>query len=273
MRNKPRILLRGGGDLASGVAARLHRSGFAVLVLELAHPLVVRRLVSFAEAVFESEILVEDIRARRAENLAEVAVIQAAGEIAVMVDPQMACLEDYAPLVLVDARMMKRKPEYATMPAPLVIGLGPGFTAGRDCHAVVETIRGHMLGRVIWEGAAAADTGIPDTVMGINSQRVLRSPADGVLVGEAEIGDLLKKGDPIARVGEAAIHAPFDGALRGLVKSGLEVHVGLKIGDLDPRSNPLYARLISDKSLAIGGGVLEAIFSQESIREQVYASG
>ncbi|MCB2178912.1 EF2563 family selenium-dependent molybdenum hydroxylase system protein [bacterium] len=273
MHNKPRVIVRGGGDLASGVAARLHRTGFAVLVLELAHPLVVRRLVSFAEAVFKEDIQVEDIRARRAADLAEVEAIQAAGQIAVMVDPEMACLEAYEPLVLVDARMMKRKPEYEKMPAPLVIGLGPGFTAGEDCHAVVETIRGHMLGRVIWDGPAAPDTGIPDTVLGINSQRVLRAPADGVLVGEAEIGDLLKKGDRIARVGEAAILAPFDGALRGLVKSGLEVYTGLKVGDLDPRNDPLYARLISDKSLAIGGGVLEAIFSQEAIRKRVYASG
>lgn len=272
MHKKPRVILRGGGDLASGVAARLHRTGFAVLVLELAHPLVVRRLVSFAEAIFEGQVQVEEITARRASDLDEVAEIQAAGGIAVMVDPEMACLDAYHPLVLVDARMMKRKPEYERMPAPLVIGLGPGFTAGEDCHAVVETIRGHKLGRVIWEGPAAADTGIPDTVLGINSLRVLRAPADGELIGEAEIGDLIKKGERIARVGEEAILAPFDGALRGLVKSGLHVKSGLKVGDLDPRNNPLYARLISDKSLAIGGGVLEAILSQEAIRKEIYAS-
>jgi xanthine dehydrogenase accessory factor len=244
-----------------------------VLILELPHPLVVRRLVSFAEAVFEDTVQVEEIAARLAANLSEVGEIQSEGKIAVMVDREMSCLEGYAPLVLVDARMMKCPPGYAQMPAPLVIGLGPGFTVGVDCHAVVETIRGHMLGRVIWEGTAAEDTGIPDTVLGISSQRVLRAPADGVLQGEREIGDLILQGERIALVGDAAIIAPFDGVLRGLVKSGLRVQTGLKVGDLDPRKDPKYARLVSDKSLAIGGGVLEAIFTQEDIRKQVYASG
>lgn len=273
MTNKPRVLVRGGGDLASGVVARLHRSGFAVLVLELAHPLVVRRLVSFAEAVFTGEVQIEELTGRLAADMQEVEAVLAQDQIAVMVDREMTCLAAYNPLVLVDARMMKRPPEYAEMSAPLVIGLGPGFTAGKDCHAVVETIRGHMLGRVIWEGTAAKDTGIPDTVLGISSERVLRAPTDGVLQAEAEIGTLIQAGQPIARVGAGVIKAPFDGVLRGLVHSGLEVQIGLKVGDLDPRKDPRYARLISDKSLAIGGGVLEAILSQEAIRKQVYASG
>jgi xanthine dehydrogenase accessory factor len=266
-----RVLVRGGGDLASGVAARLHRSGFHVLVTELFAPLVVRRRVSFTEAVFTQVAQVEELTARLAGGIPVVGQILAAGEIAVMVDPQLASLTAYGPQVLIDARMRKRPPETDLSAAPLVVGLGPGFTAGEDCHAVIETMRGHRLGRVIWQGAAQADTGEPDPVMGRSYERVLRAPADGRLVGMIEIGERVSAGQAVASVAGEAVQAPFDGVLRGLVHSGLEVRAGMKIGDLDPRQDPEFAFLISDKALAIGGGVLEAILSRSEIRKQLYA--
>jgi xanthine dehydrogenase accessory factor len=269
--NKARVLIRGGGDLASGVAARLHRIGFAVMITELPGPLVVRRTVSFAEAVFSGSIQVEDITGRLADRFEQVAGILDSDEVAVIVDPDLAYLNDFSPLVLVDARMRKRPPETGLDAAPLVIGLGPGFTAGEDCHAVIETMRGHLLGRVIWEGPPLPDTGEPDIVLGIGAERVLRAPADGLLETFIEIGDLVESGEPIARVKDETIIAPFDGVLRGLVHDGLVARVGMKVGDLDPRGDPVYATLISDKSLAIGGGVVEAVLSQESIRRQLYA--
>lgn len=256
-----RVLIRGGGDLASGVAARLFRAGFDVLVTELPKPLVVRRSVSFAEAVFAGEVMVEDITATLAENFDAVGQIQAARQVAVLVDPAMDCLSAYRPQVVVDARMRKKPPEGDLPEAVLHIGLGPGFTAGEDCHAVIETMRGHTLGRVIWQGQAIENTGIPESVLGKTGERVLRAPQDGILEGRARIGDVVQAGDLLAVVGTGEVRAPFHGALRGLVHDGLEVFAGMKIGDLDPRGDPKYASLISDKALAIGGGVLEAVLA------------
>lgn len=258
--NKRFVLIRGGGDLASGVAARLHRAGFPVLVSELPQPLVVRRLVSFAEAVWAGEIQVEEIRGVLAKDMTEARAVQTVGHVAVVVDPDLVCLPDYQPEIVVDARMRKKPPE-VQLDVPLHIGLGPGFTAGQDCHAVIETMRGHTLGRVFWQGQAAADTGIPEGVLGKTSERVLRAPAGGVLQGRAQIGDVVHEGDLLAVVDGAELRAPFDGALRGLVHDGLTVRQGMKVGDLDPRGDPKYARLVSDKSLAIGGAVLEAVLA------------
>lgn len=267
-----RVLIRGGGDLASGVAVRLHRAGFEVLVTELPNPLVVRRTVSFAEAVFSQTVQVEEVTGRLAQASIQVREILEKREVAVLVDPDLAHLAAFSPLVLIDARMRKRPPETGLDAAPLVIGLGPGFTAGTDCHAVIETMRGHFLGRVIWQGIPLADTGIPDSVLGKDTERVLRAPEDGVLQSHKQIGDLITAGDLIARVNGEGLRAPFDGVLRGLVHDGLQVRMGMKIGDLDPRSDPVYTQLVSDKSLAIGGAVLEAILTRPEIRRQAYAS-
>lgn len=272
MRLKPRALIRGGGDLGSGVAARLHRVGFEVLVVEIEHPLVVRRLVSFAEAIFSGQVMVEEIVGRRVTDLDEAHTVLRRGEVAVMVDPELQCLKSFSPLVLVDARMRKQPPEIGMESARLVIGLGPGFSAGENCHAVIETMRGHRLGRVIWDGEALPNTGIPDTVAGKSSERVLRAPMDGVLRNVVKIGEQVNKGQVLALVEDVPIDAPFSGVLRGMIQEGLTVTAGMKIGDLDPRNDPEYAWMISDKSLAIAGGVLEAIFSREEIRNQVYAS-
>ena len=271
MSPKPRVLIRGGGDLGSGVAARLHRIGFAVLVVEIEHPLVVRRLVSFAEAIFSGQVKVEEIVGRRVADLEETVMVLKHGEVAVMIDSDLKCLEAFSPLVLVDARMRKRPPEIGMEAAPLVIGLGPGFSAGANCHAVIETMRGHRLGRVIWDGEALPNTGIPDTIAGKSSERVLRAPMGGLLQNVVQIGEQVKEGDVLAQVGDMPIHAPFSGVLRGMIQEGLMVTAGMKIGDLDPRNDPEYARMISDKSLAIAGGVLEAIFGRQEIRNQVYA--
>jgi xanthine dehydrogenase accessory factor len=168
--------------------------------------------------------------------------------------------------------MRKTAPEIGIESAPMVIGLGPGFTAGENCHAVIETMRGHRLGRVIWQGEALPNTGIPDNVAGKSSERVLRAPIDGMLTTAVQIGSLVKEGEVLAKIGGKEIRSPFPGVLRGLIKEGMQVQAGMKIGDVDPRSNPEFAYLISDKALAIAGGVLEAILSQPDIRKKVYAA-
>lgn len=267
-----RILIRGGGDLASGVAARLHRAGWQVVVAELSRPMAVRRYVSFAQAVYDGEIQIEEITGRLAANYAEVQTVLNQGAVAVIEDPQAEIIHDFRPHVLVDGRMRKRPPELGMEAAPLVIGLGPGFTAGTDCHAVIETNRGPFMGRVIREGPAQADTGVPEKVAGFQGERVLRAPASGVLEPAVEIGAHLLPGDLVARVDGRPVSAPFEGVLRGLVYGGLEVSEGEKIGDIDPRGDARLCWMISDKSLAVGGGVLEAILSFPLIRSALWNS-
>lgn len=264
------VLIRGGGDLASGVAVRLHNSGFDVLITELPKPLVVRRTVSFAEAVPEGKIEVEGISGILINNPGAIKDTIRSGNIPVLVDPDLACLEAVRPDVVVDARMRKKSPGEGKELATLVVGLGPGFVAGENCHAVVETNRGHNLGRVIWVGPPQEDTGIPGTIGGFTEERILRAPDDGNLVSGAKIGDQVKRGTVIALVGSQAVLAPFDGVLRGLIKPGTLVNEGDKIGDVDPRSDPTLCSLISDKSRAIGGGVLEAILACPDLRSELW---
>lgn len=262
----PLVLIRGGGDLATGVAARLHRSGFDVVVVEIEKPLAVRRLVALAEAVYAGEVEIEDFHGRRIENVELVKPTLEEGVIPVLVDPMAESSHQLEPVVMVDGRMRKAPPEIGLEAAKLVIGLGPGFTAGHDCHAVVETNRGHHMGRVCWEGSAEPDTTIPESVANYDLDRVLRSPRSGIFEEKKKLGSLVKKGEVIALVNWIPIQAPFPGALRGLLHSGLEVEEGMKVGDLDPRGETSYCYQISDKSLAVGGGVLEAILSRHEIR-------
>jgi xanthine dehydrogenase accessory factor len=187
--------------------------------------------------------------------------MQSEGKIPVLADSEAASLEAYQPSVLVDARMRKIAPERLPFQAAFTIGLGPGFSAPEHCDAVIETNRGHHLGRMIRRGAAEADTSLPEQVLGQESPRVLRAPVQGKVSSLASIGDVLEVGDAIARVGNRLITAPFRGVLRGLIADGQNVPAGIKIGDLDPRADPTYAFEISDKALAIAGGVLEAILS------------
>ena len=251
------ILMRGGGDLASGVALRLHRSGFNIIIAELANPMAVRRTVSFSESVYEGEINIEGVTARLVNSRYEAITLAESGIIPLLVDPQAATLEVGDFDCLVDARLLKTWVEISLASNPLVIGLGPGFVCGENCHAVVETMRGHFLGRVFWTGSALDDTGQPEG----DPRRVLRAPVDGVLTGCAQIGDRVESGQTIAEVGGEPIIAPFGGVLRGLIRPGITVRKGLKIGDIDQRNLREYCFTVSEKALAVGGGVLEAILS------------
>jgi xanthine dehydrogenase accessory factor len=265
-RHPPTVLIRGGGDLATGVAVRLHRCGFHIVITEIEQPLAVRRLVSLAEAVYAGEVQIEDVRGRHVEDLEAARRALQGGVIPVLVDPEAACRESLLPDVLVDGRMLKIPPDLGRTAAPLVVGLGPGFTAGVDCHAVVETNRGHRLGRVYWDGCAETDTGVPEPVYGYDEERVLRAPIAGRLQSNCPLGTVVRKGEAIAVIGGVDLVAPFDGVLRGLMHDGLMVEADMKVGDLDPRMDPAYCRQISDKSLAVGGGVLEAVLSVPALR-------
>ncbi|MGH2621837.1 MAG: selenium-dependent molybdenum cofactor biosynthesis protein YqeB [Anaerolineales bacterium] len=261
--------MRGGGDLATGIAARLWRSGFWIVITEIEQPLAVRRLVALAEAVYAIECAVEDLRARRVTDVDAARTALAQGQIPVLVDPEAACRVELQPAALVDARMTKQPPELAMDSAPLVIGLGPGFVAGETCHAVVETNRGHRMGRVMWNGTTEPDTQLPDPVGGQAANRVLRAPDSGEFEARVALADRVRRGDLLARVGSSELVAPFDGIVRGLLHDGVVVSKGLKVGDLDPRGDPALCRLISDKALAVGGGVLEALLTRPEIRRQL----
>lgn len=260
------ILIRGGGDLASGVALRLRRVGLKVLISELAQPLAVRRSVSFAEAVYEGQVMVEGVTARLVEHEQIQAALDA-GEIPVIIDPDASILTELPFLIVIDARLIKLPPSPLPVDVALHIGLGPGFHAGRNCHAVIETRRGHTQGRVYWDGPTQPDSGQPEG----DQRRVLRAPANGRIFGYTQIGDHVIVGQEIAVISDQyPVVSPFDGVLRGLIRPGLHVTAGLKIGDVDPRNEPDLCNLVSDKALAIGGGVLEAIFSRGELRGKLW---
>ncbi len=252
------VVIKGAGDLASGVAYRLLRSGFPIVMTELPQPTVVRRTVSFAQAVFDGSADVEGLRARLV-GPDEADGVARAGEIAVVVDPCGGVVARLRPAILVDAIVAKRNTGTALGDAPVTVALGPGFVAPRDVRAVVETNRGHRLGRVILDGSAEPDTSVPAQVDGHGAERVLRAPAAGPFVGLRAIGDQVESGEVLGYVGNAAVRAPFDGCLRGLIQTGVSVEPGMKIGDVDPRAKREHCFTISDKALAIGGGVLEAV--------------
>lgn len=260
------VILRGGGDLATGVAYRLHRAGFPVIVLEIEKPLAVRRRVSLATAVLEKEIVVDGIHGVRANDLSHLPDILKAGSVPVLISEELPTVAQLSlpgnpskiP-VLIDARMAKRNIDTTIQQADLVIALGPGFNAGVDCHVVIETKRGHQLGKVIWEGGAIPNTGRPGTIAGKGASRVLRAPTSGEAVWAFEIGDIVKEGQVIGSVARQPIQAPFDGVIRGLISPGFNVPAGIKVGDVDPRGNVASCFSISDKALSIGGGVLEAV--------------
>ncbi len=253
------VLLKGGGDLGTGVAWRLHKAGFPVIITELAQPLVVRRTVAFASAVYDGEIAVEGITAWRADSLAEARQLLDDEMIPVLIDPACQAREILRPRFLIDAIMAKRNTGTRKNDAALVVALGPGFTPNVDCHCVIETQRGHNLGRVWWTRAAEPNTGIPGEIGGKGSERVLRAPCAGIMHARAQIGDSVRQGDVIASVEETPVYAPFDGVLRGLVHDGLRVSAQLKIGDVDPRARREHCFTLSDKALALGGGAMEAL--------------
>jgi xanthine dehydrogenase accessory factor len=268
------VLIRGGGDLASGIAFRLYRCGFRVVITELPQPLAVRRLVSFSEAILQGETTIEGIHARKVPDPSDtlrILQIISKGQVPVLVDPEASAAQAIHPTVIIDARMRKSPPEPLRHTAKIFIGLGPGFTAGKDCTGVIETQRGPRLGRVIWQGSTSPDTGIPESVKDMRAERVLRAPLPGRLKALAAIGDRLAAGQLIAEVEGQPVQAPFQGVLRGLLPDGMIVTTGLKIGDLDPRDDPSLCRMISDKALAIGGGVLEAILARPDLRPHIWS--
>lgn len=269
--NQALALVRGAGDLGSGVIYRLVRAGFPVVACELPQPSLVRRGACYGEAVYAGRVELDGLCAVFVHTLNEVQSALHSGMIPVIVDRNKVISRILQPAVVVDARMMKYNPDTKLSDAPLVLALGPGYEAGRDCHAVIETNRGHFLGRVYWEGAAEADTGEPGIVKGHTYSRVLRAPLDGYVQSHAAIGDLLQEGDLIAQIGEVTIAAPFTGVLRGLVHEQVLVRTGMKIGDLDPRASREHCFTISDKALAVGGGVVEAVLSASQIRQVLVA--
>ncbi len=255
--DKDLIVVRGGGDLATGAIQKLRRAGFAVVVLETVAPTAIRRTVSLSEAVRLGEYQVEDMLARRVAQAADIAACHARGVIPVLIDEEGASIPGLCPACVVDAILAKRNLGTRIGMAPVVIGVGPGFTANVDAHAVIETQRGHDLGRVLFHGAAAPDTGVPGEIGGRSTERVVRAPVSGVTLGIRAIGDAVTQGEPMLSVGGVPCPAPFDGLLRGLIADGLYVRKGMKIADVDPRADADW-RSISDKARCVGGGVLEA---------------
>lgn len=264
----PLIIIRGGGDLASGIALRLHRVGFQITILELEKPLAVRRTVSFSEAVYEGEQTIEGVTARIV-SADQFQVTLEAREIPVLIDPNANILRNQfltSPhsTIVVDARLIKQAPDILAVEVPLHIGLGPGFSAGENCHAVIETRRSHTLGRVFWQGQTQPDSGLPEG----DPRRVLRAPITGTLTSQVKIGDHLEEGQLIAEIQpqsvdqKSEVKSPFAGILRGLIRPGIEVTEGMKIGDVDARNDASVCNLVSDKALSVGGAVLEAILTQ-----------
>jgi len=253
------VLIRGAGDIASGVALRLYRAGFSVVMTEIERPTTIRRTVAFSDAVTNGEQTVEHVTALRAETWEEACLYLDQGNIPVLVDPDCACRAQLKPDALVDAILAKRNLGTSISDAPIVIGVGPGFTAGVDCHAAVETMRGHTLGRVCYEGSALPNTNVPGLIGGFAGERVLRAPADGIFKSTRRIGEHVESGDTVGFVAGRPMQATISGVLRGLLADGVRVRKGMKSGDVDPRGDASCCDLVSDKALAVGGGVLEAI--------------
>ena len=252
------VVIRGGGDIATGIALRLHRSHMAVVICELPAPTAIRRTVSFSEAMRLGETAVEGVTARRAD-LEEIPALLERGEIPVLADPEGRCVPALRPAALVDAILAKRNLGTRITDAPVVAALGPGFTAGTDCHAVVETMRGHDLGRVLYSGSAQPNTGIPGLIGGFAGERVLRAPAEGVFHQLLDIGAQVAVGEAAGEVNGVPMRCTLDGVLRGILPEGTPVHQGMKAGDIDPRCKVEHCYRVSDKALAVGGGALEAV--------------
>ena len=262
------VIVRGGGDLATGTIYKLKKSGFPVLILEVANPSAIRRNVAFCEAVYQGSQTVEDMTCHRADSLAQAVQMLEEGKLAVLVDPLGESIPALQPLAVVDAILAKKNLGTNRNMAPITVALGPGFTAGEDVDAVVETKRGHNLGRVLWSGTAAPNTGIPGVIGGYGKERVIHCPANGILRNVKKITDTVSKGEVIAVVetetGIVPVEATLDGILRGLIRDGYPVNVGFKIADIDPRAEEYNnCFTISDKARCIAGGVLEAILQRK----------
>jgi xanthine dehydrogenase accessory factor len=262
----PLVIIKGAGDIASGIALRLHHAGFDIAMTEIAAPTAVRRMVCFSQAVYGGSAQVEDVAALLVRDDAEMLRALAERRIAVFVDPGAVIIGRHKPAVVVDAVMAKKNTGTTLTDAPVVIGVGPGFTVGIDCRGVVETKRGHTLGRLLLTGSALPNTGIPGDIGGYTTERLLRAGADGVFEEMVKIGDAVQLGDVVAVVrpeadgsGGVPIYAEIAGIVRGLLPSGISVTRGMKAGDVDPRCEREHCFTVSDKALAIAGGVLEGV--------------
>lgn len=260
-----RVLIRGAGDLASGIALRLFRSGFLVMMTEVREPTTVRRTVAFSPAVYLGKTTVEDVTGVRCDSVKVGEECLKQGLIPIIVDETAEIIEKWKPNVVVDAIIAKKNLGTGKEDAPTVIGVGPGFTAGVDCHCVVETKRGHYLGRCIWNGSAIPNTGIPGMIGGYGVERIIRASGAGRFTGAVAIGDEVKAGDLVGYVEERPVRAQIDGVVRGLLQDGVMVYEGMKAGDVDPRCERSHCFSVSDKASAIGGGVLEAILHHQKL--------
>ena len=249
-------LIRGGGDLGTGVALQLKRMGMPVVVCDLKNPLAVRRRVSLSSAILDKKIEIEEITGERVDDLSTINDLSSTQVVPVIISDS---LPTFPISVLVDARMQKKSMDTKIDDASLVIALGPGFFAGRDCHVVIETMRGPNMGKVIWDGCAEEDTGIPGEVGGLTSERLLRSPSNGEISWVKQIGDLVEKDEVLGSVGDDHILAGTSGVIRGLINEGTMLETGTKIGDIDPGGVKVDVKKVSDKALAVGNGVTEAV--------------
>ena len=261
------VVIRGAGDIASGIALRLYRAGMDLVLTDLPVPTAVRRTVCFSEAIRLGETQVEGITARLAQTPDEAMELVKRGVIPVLADPEGRCISALKPDGVVDAILAKKNLGTHMDMAPVVVAVGPGLTAGTDCHAAVETMRGHTLGRVLYTGSPIPNTGVPGNIGGYTVERVLRAPAQGMFHPCLEIGAQVKAGQVAAMVGDVPMLCTIDGCLRGLLQNGIEVPAGMKCGDIDPRCKPEHCLCASDKALAVGGGVLEALLHFTAKRE------
>ena len=262
------IIVRGGGDLATGTIYKLKKSGFPVLILEVPNPSAIRRNVAFCEAVYQGTQTVEDMTCYLVESVEQAEQFINEGKLCVLVDPMGESIARLKPLAVIDAILAKKNLGTNRNMAPITLALGPGFVAGEDVDAVIETKRGHNLGRVLWEGAAAPNTGIPGVIGGYGKERVIHCPAKGILRNVKKITDTVSRGEVIAVVetedGNVPVEATLDGILRGFIRDGYPVHVGFKMADIDPRAEEYEnCFTISDKARCIAGGVLEAVLQRK----------
>ncbi|MEN6394689.1 MAG: selenium-dependent molybdenum cofactor biosynthesis protein YqeB [Anaerolineaceae bacterium] len=267
------VLIRGGGEVASGVALRLHRAGFRVAISELEKPLAKCRMVSFADAVYSNETTVEGITAKKVSDPSDslrILQVFAKGIIPVLIDPQGDAIQFIHPTVVVDARMLEERVELDARRVTLFIGLGQGFEAGVNCHAAIGTNRGYQMGRVYWQGSPEVDAILSGYIGRSTDEYRLFAQADGVIETLAQIGDHLEAKQPVASVGGQVVNAPVKGVLRGLVHEGVAVQKGFEIGDVDPHDDVRVCSLLSERALAVGGGVLEAILSKAELRPHLW---
>jgi xanthine dehydrogenase accessory factor len=263
MKYRGSVVVRGGGDIATGTIYRLHQAGFKVIILEIKNPTAIRRTVSFSQAIFDGEVEVEGVRSRLCANVDQIEQAHIDHVIPIVVDPEGALINQYKPLVVIDAILAKKNLGTNIGMADIVIALGPGFIAGKDAHAVIETNRGHNLGRVIYDGEAEENTGIPGSIDGYTWERVVYAPANGPIKVFKDIDSLVEVGDELAEVSGELVVANIAGLVRGMIQEGTTVFKGMKIADVDPRGSKVDCHTISDKARSIGGAVLEAILHLE----------